>query len=167
MRTNKRYRNLVLALLAPAAGSTVLPGFASAYETFHGPTELIYSDPEQAAPGYLLLPSWPRHEDYEYTYLINLDGEVVHRWKTVPPGADPSVEWEASPDGVVEVDMDGNIVWEWWSLDHVPSDVYMKVMTDKDDNRIFTAHWIAPDHPGLVGRELTPMGTITDIMLED
>ena len=49
----------------------------------------------------------------------------------------------------------------------VPSDVYMKVMTDKNDNRIFTAHWIAPDHPGLAGRELTPMGTITEIMLGD
>lgn len=216
MGTNKRYRELVLALLAPAAGSIVLPGFTSAYETFNGPTELIYSDPEQAAPGYLLLPSWPRHEDYEHTYLLNLDGEVVHMWKTVPPeyegrgfvlektarltekgtivqglstaghttegervlleldwdgnvvwafsdprkgylyhhnfkriwnnhlddwtiiftsmfpmaqeqavaaGADPSVQWEASPDGVVEVDMDGNIVWEWWSLDHVIQDV--------------------------------------------
>lgn len=78
MRTNKRYRYLVLALLAPVAGSTVLSGYASAYETFQGPTELIYFDTEQAAPGYLLLPSWPRHEDYEYTYLINLDGEVVH-----------------------------------------------------------------------------------------
>lgn len=43
----------------------------------------------------------------------------------------------------------------------------MKVMTDKDYNRIFTAHWIAPDHPGLAGRDLAPIGNITDIMLGD
>ena len=199
-----------------AIGSIALLGSARAYEVFHGPTELIYSDPEKAAPGYLLLPSWPRIERYEYIYLINLEGEFVHMWKTVPPeyegqgyilektarmtekgsivvglstdahsyqgqrvlqeldwdgnlawafsdpregylyhhnfkriwnnhlndwtiiftsqfpmtqeqavaaGADPSVEWDAAPDGVVEVDMDGNVVWEWLSLDHVIQDV--------------------------------------------
>ncbi|MYJ97356.1 MAG: hypothetical protein F4053_17795 [Proteobacteria bacterium] len=84
MQNNKRNHDLAPVLLVSACVLT-LSGPASAYETFHGPTELIYSDPEQAAPGYLLLPSWPRHEDYEYTYLLNFDGEVVHMWKTVPP----------------------------------------------------------------------------------
>ena len=44
------------------------------------------------------------------------------REQAVAAGADPSVEWNAAPDGVVEVDMNGNIVWEWWSLDHVVQD---------------------------------------------
>ena len=43
--------------------------------------------------------------------------------QAVAAGADPSVEWDAAPDGVVEVDMDGNVVWEWLSLDHVIQDV--------------------------------------------
>lgn len=228
--------------------SIALLGSAHAYETFHGPTELIYSDPEQAAPGYLLLPSWSRHEDYELTYLINMDGEVVHMWKTVPPeyqgqgyelektarltekgtivlglstdahgtegeralleldwdgnlvwafsdpregylyhhnfkriwnnhlndwtiiftsmfpmtqeqavaaGADPSVQWDAAPDGVVEVDMNGNIVWEWWSLDHVIQDI----------NPDWPNYGVLSEHPGLQGRDLTPLGRITDMML--
>ena len=242
-----------------AIGSIALLGSARAYEVFHGPTELIYSDPEKAAPGYLLLPSWPRIERYEYIYLINLEGEVVHMWKTVPPeyegqgyilektarmtekgsivvglstdahsyqgqrvlqeldwdgnlawafsdpregylyhhnfkriwnnhlndwtiiftsqfpmtqeqavaaGADPSVEWDAAPEG--------EVVWEYIvpvmaGLEEgaTPSEVFKKTMSDKDDNAVFTAHWIAPDHPGLAGRDLTPKGKITDIMLLD
>jgi hypothetical protein len=198
-----------------AIGSATLLSSASAYEAFHGPTELIYSDPEKIASGYLLFSAWPRLEAHEYTYLVDIDGNVVHKWKTITPeyqgrgysmektarltetgsiiqglstaghayegervlqeldwegnlvwefsdpregyryhhnfkriwnnhldawtiiftsqfpmtqeqavaaGADPSVEWNAAPDGVVEVDMDGNIVWQWWSLDHVVQD---------------------------------------------
>ena len=82
MRNGSRLHALGVFL---AIGSIALLGSARAYEVFHGPTELIYSDPEKAAPGYLLLPSWPRIERYEYIYLINLEGEVVHMWKTVPP----------------------------------------------------------------------------------
>ena len=51
--------------------------------------------------------------------------------------------------------------------DATPSEVFKKTMSDKDDNAVFTAHWIAPDHPGLVGKDLTPMGKITDIMSAD
>ena len=208
MKTSSAVRSVLIL-------SGVLAVSAVAYEAFHGPTELIYSDPEQVAPGYLLFSAWARHEDHEYTYLIDVDGNVVHRWKTVVPeyegrgffmektarlteqgsiiqglsnavhayrgervlqeldwdgnlvwefsdpregyryhhnfkriwnnhlndwtiiftsmfpmtqeqavaaGADPSIDWNAAPDGVVEVDMDGNIVWEWWSLDHVVQD---------------------------------------------
>ena len=188
---------------------------AAAYEAFHGPTELIYSDPDKAADGYLLFAGWAQNEAHEYVYLIDTDGNVAHRWKAITPayagqgysieksarltetgsivlglstaghnyrgervlqeldwdgnlvwefsdpregyryhhkfkriwnnhlndwtiiftsripmtqeqavaaGADPSVDWDAAPDGVVEVDRDGNIVWEWWSLDHVVQD---------------------------------------------
>ena len=191
---------------------------ASGYEAFHGPTEVIYSDPEKVAPGYLLFSAWPRLEEHEYTYLVDTEGNVVHKWKStateyagrgffmektarltetgsiiqglstspapghlyegervlqeldwdgnlvwafsdpregylyhhnfkriwnnhlndwtiiftsrfpmtqeqaVAAGADPSVEWDAAPDGVVEVDMNGNVVWEWLSLDHVIQD---------------------------------------------
>jgi hypothetical protein len=192
---------------------------------------MIYSDPARVAPGYLLFSSWPRLEEYEYTYLVDTDGNVVNMWKTVPPvyeghgyilektarltetgsiiqglsnaahryegerviqeldwdgnlvwefsdpregyryhhnfkriwnnhlndwtiiytaqfpmtqeqavaaGGDPSVEWDAAPDGVVEVDRNGNVVWEWWSLDHVV----------QDRNREWPNYGVLADTPG-------------------
>ena len=201
--------------LAVVAGSTILLSSALAYEAFHGPTELIYSNPDKVAPGYLIFSAWARHKSHEYTYLVDTQGNVAHKWKTVAPeyeglgyfmektarltetgsiiqglstnghsyeggrvlqeldwegnlvwefsdpregyryhhafkriwnnhlndwtfiftsqfpmtpeqavaaGADPAVSWNAAPDGVVEVDRDGNVVWEWWTLDHVVQD---------------------------------------------
>ena len=54
--------------------SAVLLGSAAAYESFNGPTEMIYSDPSRVAPGYLLFSSWPGLEEYEYTYLVDTNG---------------------------------------------------------------------------------------------
>ena len=198
-----------------AASFVVTMGSVSAYESFHGPTELIYSDPAKVASGYLLFSTYIPLEEHQYTYLVDIDGNVVHKWKTIvsdyegrgftmektarltetgsiiqglstarhtyqgeralqeldwdgnlvwdftdpregyryhhnfkriwnnqlnewtviftsqmpmtqeqaiAAGADPAVEWDAAPDGVVEVDMSGNIVWQWWSLDHVVQD---------------------------------------------
>jgi len=43
--------------------------------------------------------------------------------EVVAHGADPSGKYEtARPDACVEIDMNGNIVWEWWSFDHVVQD---------------------------------------------
>lgn len=190
-------------------------GLSGSYEAFHGGTELIYSEPDKVAAGYLLFSAGPTVENHEYTYLVNTSGEMVHRWKTITPGyeglgyriektarlteagsiiqgistaghrmegeralqeldwegnlvwdfqdpregfryhhnfkriwnnhlndwtiiftssfpmtqeqaiaagADPSIEWTARPDGVVEVDRNGTVVWQWWSLDHVVQD---------------------------------------------
>ncbi len=212
MQTRMRIGHFRLLL---ATGSAVVISSAAALEAFHGPTEVVYSDPEKAAPGYLLFAVGPGADDHEYTYLVDLEGNVVHKWKSITPGyegqgyslekttrmtekgsliqglstaghnyrgsrviqeldwdgnlvwefsdpregyryhhnfkriwnnhlddwtiiftsripmsqeqavaagADPSLEWDAAPDGVVEVDMDGNVVWEWWSLDHVVQD---------------------------------------------
>ena len=189
---------------------------AYAYEAFRGPTELIWHDREKAAQGYTMFSVRPHLDDHEYTYLIDMEGNVAHKWKTITPdfegggyyiektahltengsiiqgiltdnpeggqplavlqeldwdgnvvwefidsregyqyhhlfkrvwnnilndwtivftsqipmtqeravaaGADPQVVWNAAPDGVVEVDMEGNVVWEWWTLDHVVQD---------------------------------------------
>ena len=212
MRNEMKHR---VAVVLVAAGAVVAINSAAAYEAFHGPTELVYSDPTKVASGYLLFAAWAQNEDHEYVYLIDTDGNVAHRWKAITPeyegrgysiektaqmtetgsvilglstaghnyrgeralveidwsgnlvwefsdpregylyhhdfkriwnnhlndwtiiftsripmtqeqavaaGADPSVQWEAAPDGVVEVDRDGNVVWEWWSLDHVVQD---------------------------------------------
>ena len=201
--------------LSVAVVSAVFLSTAAAYEAFHGPTELVYSIPEKVAPGYLLFAAWAQNEAHEYVYLVDIEGNVVHKWKAITPeyegrgysiektarftekgtvvlglstaghnyegervlgeldwdgnlvwefsdpregylyhhtfkriwnnhlsdwtiiftsrfpmtqeqavaaGADPSVQWDAAPDGVVEVDRNGNIVWEWWPLDHVIQD---------------------------------------------
>ena len=35
-------------------------------------------------------------------------------------GADPAkTRGDSVPDGILEIDMDGNIIWEWWTMDHV------------------------------------------------
>ena len=131
MRNDRRLKGIGFLLVI---GSIALVGSTRAYEAFHGPTELIYSDPEKAAPGYLLLPSWPRIGEYEYSYLINLDGEVVNMWKTVTPEYEGqgyllektsrftekgSIIQGLSTDGhttegervLQELDWDGNLVW--------------------------------------------------------
>ncbi len=187
---------------------------AFAHESFYGPTELIYHDPDKAANGYVVFSARPRLDDHELTYMIDMQGNVVHKWKTitqayrgktyfiektarltekgtivqgimtesgakpgsllqeldwdgnlvrefidrregyiyhhnfkriwnnklndwtiiftsqipmtqqqaVAAGADPSRQWTAAPDGVVEMDMRGNVIWEWWTLDHVVQD---------------------------------------------
>ncbi len=72
---------------------------------------------------------------------------------------------------VFQVTPEGEVVWEYivpivrgTSEDAEPGEIYKTVMSDTEDNSIFTATWIAPGHPGLAGRDLTPQGAITDIM---
>jgi hypothetical protein len=202
---------------------------AFAHEAFHGPTELIYYDRDKAANGYVMFSARPRLDDHEFTYLIDMEGNVVHKWRTitaayrgktyfiektarltekgtiiqgimtetgakpgslmqeldwngnpvrefidrregyiyhhsfkriwnkklndwtivftsqipmtqqqaVAAGADPSRQWNAAPDGVVEMDMNGNVVWEWWTLDHVV----------QDKNPSWPNYGIIKDHP--------------------
>jgi hypothetical protein len=63
------------------------------------------------------------------------------------------------------------VVWEYIVpvLDIVApnaplKDIYKRVISDSDHNWTFAAQWYPPDHPGLVGRDLTPKGKITDIL---
>ncbi len=185
-----------------------------AYEAFQGPTELIQYDPARAYTGYTLFsPFLGKH-----SYLIDMYGNVVHRWPypegwntpgaeaiekharlledgtllrgvvdranrggmsgaiyqildwdgevtwqhaeerpgyrphhdfrmiwnpkleartllyvaskdmshedVIALGADPSKreDYTSRPDGIVEVDMDGNVIWEWNISDHLVQD---------------------------------------------
>ena len=48
------------------------------------------------------------------------DSIYISKEEAVSKGCDPGKSYDdARPDGVIEVDMEGNIVWEWWSFDHV------------------------------------------------
>ena len=115
----------------------VLVSTAYAHEAFRGPTELIWHDPEKAAQGYTMFSVRPRLDDHEYTYLIDMEGAVVHKWKTITPayeGGGYYVEKTArltekgsviqgiltnnTEDGkpraaLQELDWDGNLVWEF------------------------------------------------------
>ncbi len=127
---------LKIRSLLVAMGSVALFSSASSYEAFHGPTEVIYSDPEKTASGYLLFSTWPGVDAHEYTYLVDTDGSVVHKWKTITPeyeGRGYSMEKTArltetgnliqglSTAGHVyegeralqELDWEGNLVWDF------------------------------------------------------
>ena len=93
----------------------LLAGSAFAYERLQGPTELLFSDKEKAFPGYTLFGVGSR------TYLLDLDGQVVHTWPigTNPHLLDNGNILDASKDdpsgfqGFKEVDWDGKTVWEY------------------------------------------------------
>ncbi len=63
-------------------------------------------------------------------------------------GADPALreDYASRPDGLVEVDMDGNIVWEWNISDHVVQDV----------NPELPGYGAVSDHPGKLDLNFGP-----------
>ncbi|MBW1915175.1 MAG: aryl-sulfate sulfotransferase [Deltaproteobacteria bacterium] len=59
-----------------------------------------------------------------YTYISIISKKLTHE-EGLAAGADPSkCTGDSIPDGIIEVDMAGNIVWEWWTVDHVVQDEY-------------------------------------------
>ena len=93
----------------------LLAGSACAYERLQGPTELLFCEKTKALPGYVLFGVGNR------TFLLDLDGRVVHTW---PVGTNPHLLdnghiLDASKDdpsgfaGFKEVDWDGKTVWEY------------------------------------------------------
>ena len=58
--------------------------------------------------------------DYTYMSIMSRTLKVADG---VAGGADPAkMQSDAQPDGIVEVDKNGKIIWEWWSFDHVIQD---------------------------------------------
>ena len=101
-------------------------------------TGLTALDRERACPGYTLYAPMNGPGD---VYLLNLDGEEVHRWTMPdPPGLygyllpngnlfyggklqddmwDRFPSWKRFKGGIMmEVDWDGNVVWEHRDIDH-------------------------------------------------
>ena len=206
-----KQKKIVLTVMAVVTGG-IIAAVVHAYEAFQGPTELIQYDPAKASPGYTLFSPFRGKN----TYLIDMQGNVVHYWpyqegwsapgretvekharllrdgtlfrgavnrsagggaryqqyswngellwehveerpgynphhdflviwnpkleqrtllylatrqkthdEVVALGADPSKsqDYDSRPDGIVEVDMNGNVVWEWNISDHVVQDL--------------------------------------------
>jgi gluconolactonase len=58
-----------------------------------------------------------------YTTFYIANKSITHE-QAIAAGCDPSRNYkDAQMDAIVEVDMDGHIVWEWWFFDHVVQDV--------------------------------------------
>ena len=57
MNNESNYTGLSMSV---AVAALLAMSSAAAYEAFHGPTELVYSDPDKAADGYLLFAGWAR-----------------------------------------------------------------------------------------------------------
>ena len=68
----------IKVIVGSIACSAVLgyPVLSIAYESFQGPTELIQYDPAKTFDGYTLFSPFRGKN----TYLINMQGEVVHTW---------------------------------------------------------------------------------------
>jgi len=103
---------------------TAAAGSASAYEALYGPTEVTYYDKDKAYNGYTMFTHLGPGQE-KYTYLIDMEGNLVHTWQ-VPGGIEKNtvllengniLRAISATDGSApvyqEVDWDGNVVWEW------------------------------------------------------
>jgi hypothetical protein len=80
-------------------------------------------------------------------YIAN---KSVSKPQAMAAGADPrrGLEEGAQMDALVEVDMQGNVVWEWWFFDHIVQDV-----DPAKPNYVGTGKSIA-DYPGKLNLNL-------------
>jgi len=84
-----------------------------------------------------------------YTTLYIANKSISHE-EAIAAGCDPSngPYDGAQMDAIVEVDMDGNIVWEWWFFDHVVQDI-----DPTKENYVGSGKTIA-DYPGKIDLNL-------------
>jgi hypothetical protein len=85
---------------------------AYAVEVFQTTTELKQYNPDKAYNGYTLFsPDAPKGWDGGITFLIDMNGNIVHTW----PRVDNPKLYEDGHivGGFKEMDWDGNIIWEW------------------------------------------------------
>ncbi|MFC1760991.1 DUF1566 domain-containing protein [Planctomycetota bacterium] len=83
---------------------------------------------------------------YTTLYIAN---RSITQDQCLAAGCDPSRKYNgAQMDAIVEVDMDGNIVWEWWFFDHVVQDV-----DPTKENYVGEGKTIA-DYPGRIDLNL-------------
>ncbi len=61
----------------------------------------------------------------EVQTLLYVASKGITHDEAIALGVDPALrdDYASQPDGVVEVDMDGNVIWEWNISDHVVQDI--------------------------------------------
>lgn len=104
-----------------------------AYELHDGPTGVMKYTKGKTYDGYTLITPWPSG-DTHVTYLINMEGDIVHTWTTPSEGRDYPFTSNLLPNGnlliytclskspvgiggysgiLEELDWDGNVVWSY------------------------------------------------------
>ncbi|MCU0982410.1 MAG: aryl-sulfate sulfotransferase, partial [Pirellulaceae bacterium] len=83
------------------------------------------------------------------TTLYIANKSITHE-QAIAAGADPNKGpyRDGQMDAVVEVDMQGNVVWEWWFFDHIVQDVGPAKPNYVGDGRTVA------DHPGRINLNL-------------
>jgi predicted Rdx family selenoprotein len=120
----------------------------------HGQLGLTQSDKSRATPGYTMFSPTGQFD----TYLVDMDGEVVHQWKLpLPPGnyayllpngnllaggrTSEGVKGLAAKGGrLYEMDWDGNVVWKHQGIGSVND---LRVLPN--NNRLLIAHEPIPE----------------------
>ena len=118
---------LLPAILAPLLAC----GPAAAYEASRGPTEVVHWDADKAYSGYTIVS--PSRVDG--VYLIDMSGEVVKYWPDLTGlylAEDGTLVGGKRGAGFVEVDWDGNVLWEY-------SETRESYHPHHDDLRIYNA----------------------------
>jgi hypothetical protein len=98
----------------------------------------------------------PKLNEYTLLYIATLgtagSGTIfLSNADAVAGGLDPAGNYPTlRPDGLVEVDMDGNIIWEWWSWDHIV----------QEENAAWPNFGVVADTPGRMDMNFgrTPRG---------
>jgi hypothetical protein len=101
-------------------------------------------NPVDYAPHHDWVRIWNKQLNAPTTFYI-ANKSITHD-QAIEAGADPrkGSYREGQMDAVVEVDMQGKVVWEWWFFDHVTQDV-----DPFKSNFVGTGKTVA-DHPGRI-----------------
>jgi hypothetical protein len=93
-------------------------------------------------------PGYTPHHDFRMIWNPQLEAQTllyvaskeISHDEAIALGVDPSLrdDYTSRPDGVVEVDMDGNVIWEWNISDHVIQDI----------DALLPNYGVISEHPG-------------------
>ena len=125
-------RLIALALMLVCASPS---RSALAYQAMQGPTQLLFWDKTAAFNGYTLFAAHGR------TYVIDMQGNLVHTWnlgtnpKLQPDGhiVDAAKDDPSGFGGFVELDWDGNTVWQYNEPrpDYAPHHDFVRIFNKK------------------------------------
>lgn len=93
-------------------------------------------------------PGYTPHHDFRMiwnpklearTLLYTASKEMTHA-EAIARGVDPALQddYASRPDGIVEVDMDGGVIWEWNIADHLVQDI----------DKTLPNYGVIAEHPG-------------------
>jgi hypothetical protein len=145
--TKKIAMTLITVLIVAVTMNSVL-----AYESIYGPTELIHYDKAKAYNGYTLFRPNAPNNTARYTFLIDMEGNVVNTWPLAEALGNPymlpngNLLGSANKDvfvGFKELDWNGKVVWEFYEKreNYHPHHDFLRIFNKKLN--AFTTIYIA------------------------